>query len=93
MTGVKPKLTPFAAFDLALVMILAAVFHLRDFALVDRASFFVASVPITVTTGCERQVAGEFQVSHLFQRLRTGRRDSLDTASPLPGICVSINLA
>ena len=28
MTGVKPKLTPFAAFGLALVMILAAVFHI-----------------------------------------------------------------
>jgi uncharacterized membrane protein YphA (DoxX/SURF4 family) len=29
MTGVKPKLTPFAAFGLALVMILAAVFHIE----------------------------------------------------------------
>ena len=29
MTGVKPKLTPFAAFGLTLVMILAAIFHLR----------------------------------------------------------------
>jgi uncharacterized membrane protein YphA (DoxX/SURF4 family) len=28
MTGVKPKLTPFAAFGLTLVMILAAVFHI-----------------------------------------------------------------
>ena len=28
MTGVKPKVTPFAAFGLALVMILAAVFHI-----------------------------------------------------------------
>jgi hypothetical protein len=28
MTGVKPKLTPFAVFALALVMILAAVFHI-----------------------------------------------------------------
>jgi hypothetical protein len=27
MTGVKPKLTPFAAFGLKLVMILAAVFQ------------------------------------------------------------------
>jgi hypothetical protein len=29
MTGVKPKLTPFAAFGLTLVMILAAIFHMR----------------------------------------------------------------
>jgi DoxX-like family len=28
MTGVKPKLTPLAAFGLTLVMILAAVFHI-----------------------------------------------------------------
>jgi len=28
MTGVKPKLTPIAAFGLALIMILAAVFHI-----------------------------------------------------------------
>ena len=28
MTGVKPRLTPFAAFGLTLVMILAAVFHI-----------------------------------------------------------------
>jgi hypothetical protein len=28
MTGVKPKLTPFAAFGLTLVMLLAAVFHI-----------------------------------------------------------------
>jgi hypothetical protein len=28
MTGVKPKLTPFAGFGLTLVMILAAVFHI-----------------------------------------------------------------
>jgi len=28
MTGVKPKLTPFGAFGLTLVMILAAVFHI-----------------------------------------------------------------
>ncbi len=28
MTGVKPKLTPFAAFGLALAMILAAVFRI-----------------------------------------------------------------
>jgi hypothetical protein len=28
MNGVKPKLTPFAAFGLTLVMILAAVFHI-----------------------------------------------------------------
>ncbi len=28
MTGVKPKLTPFAAFGLMLVMILAALFHI-----------------------------------------------------------------
>ena len=28
LTGVKPKLTPFAAFGLTLVMILAAVFHI-----------------------------------------------------------------
>jgi len=28
MTGVKPKLTPFAAFGLRLVMILAAIFHI-----------------------------------------------------------------
>jgi len=28
MTGVKPKLTPFAAIGLTLVMILAAVFHI-----------------------------------------------------------------
>src|ERR1700722_14910636 len=28
ITGVKPKLTPFAAFGLTLVMILAAVFHI-----------------------------------------------------------------
>jgi hypothetical protein len=27
ITGVKPKLTPFAAFGLTLVMVLAAVFH------------------------------------------------------------------
>jgi hypothetical protein len=27
MTGVKPKLKPFAAFGLTLVMVLAAVFH------------------------------------------------------------------
>ena len=31
MTGVTPKLTPFAAFGLTLVMLLAAVFHIvRD---------------------------------------------------------------
>jgi hypothetical protein len=28
MTGVKPQLAPFAAFDLAPVMILAVVFHI-----------------------------------------------------------------
>ena len=28
MTGVKPKLTPFAAFGLTLVMILATAFHI-----------------------------------------------------------------
>jgi uncharacterized membrane protein YphA (DoxX/SURF4 family) len=28
MTGIKPKLTPFAAFGLTLVMVLAAVFHI-----------------------------------------------------------------
>ena len=28
MTGVKPKLTPFGAFGLTLVMLLAAVFHI-----------------------------------------------------------------
>jgi uncharacterized membrane protein YphA (DoxX/SURF4 family) len=37
MTGVKPKLTPFAAIGLALVMVLAAIFHIAR----GEYSFFV----------------------------------------------------
>jgi uncharacterized membrane protein YphA (DoxX/SURF4 family) len=41
MTGVKPKLTPFGAFGLTLVMLLAAVFHIGEY----------NSVPINLVLG------------------------------------------
>jgi|SRR5580704_1739093 hypothetical protein len=44
MTGVKPKLTPFAAIGLTLVMILAAIFHIVR----GEYSFFL---PVTLVLG------------------------------------------
>jgi uncharacterized membrane protein YphA (DoxX/SURF4 family) len=75
MTGVKPKLTPFAALGLMLVMILAAVFH------IERGEYNFA--PINLVLG---GVAASIAYGRLF--VRPIEPASISTVGVLKGFAV-----